>query len=346
MVELGRGGLAFSRVELPEAVVSPPDPDPSYHNATDEVVVAGAPYYGLGGCCVTDNGTVLVVVRDGTTHLAGGSLVKFTSTDDGITWSAPTEVRNNSKDIRDCDLATLANGDVILTFTERTDSEFATDFIPYAMKSTDDGVTWGSAVAITNGFSGWSFISARVLELGNGDLLAPLYGNDGTTDYCRVSKSTDGGATWSALSTIVAAGVSSRVWHEPYLTRDGTTIYCAIRSDTATGGIYLCTSTDGGATWSAPVRQFDGSGRPAIFHTQNDDLAIMYRELSSLVTAARFSFDDAASWTSPFMFNSSAEMLYGSWVDLPGNVIGAVWAVEQHSSRGDVLFDTFTYDPD
>lgn len=345
-IQVGQGGIGVSPVRRPETISPSPAPTPSYVNSSDEMVIEGSDHYAFGGCTLTGT-TVLVVVRRGTDHDVDGNLVKFTSTDYGLTWSSETTIRDNTKDIRDPDLVTLANGNVVCTFTERTNSAAATDFIPYAMVSTDGGATWGSPVVITSGFSGWGFISARVLELANGDLLAPLYGNDGTTDYCRVSKSTDGGATWTALSTVVAAGTSSRVWDEPYLTRDGSTIYCAIRSDTSTAGIYIATSADSGATWSAPVRQFDGSGRPSIFHTADDGLAILYRHTSpsSGRTAARFSFDDATTWSSPYLLNSTKWMTYGSWTDLLPHQIGCVWCVELNSVSAAALFDTFTFDP-
>jgi hypothetical protein len=339
------GVAAANRAKRPGPTPPSSASSASYLQSTDVLVKAGSPYYAFGGVAKTGS-TLVAVVRKGTDHDVDGNIVKFTSTDGGFTWGTESTVRDNTKDIRDPEIVTLSGGDMLLTFTERTNTSGSTDFVPYVSRSTDAGATWGTAVAITSGFSGWSFISAKILELANGDLLAPLYGNDGSGDYCRVSKSTNGGSSWSNLATVVAAGASSRAWNEPNLTRDGSTIYCAIRSDTSTAGIYLATSSDSGATWSAPTRQFDGSGRPAIFHTQNDDLALVYRHTdpSTGRTGVRFSFDNATSWSSPVLLNSTAVHTYGSWVDLAGNAMGVLWCVEQSSTRSDVLFDTFTYD--
>lgn len=253
--------------------------------------------------------------------------MQFTSANDGVTWSAETVLINTGKDIRDVEVTRLANDDLICTYTERSSGVGADDFTPYIIKSTDDGATWGSPVHVATSFTHATFdgfVTAKVIELANGDLLAALYGLDaggvdGTNNYCRLSKSTDAGATWADFGTIVAAGTSSRVWQEPVLLlRPNGDIYCTLRSDTEPQGIFLTVSTDDGSSWSAPTRLFDGSGRPTIFEDATGVLWICYRRQQSAngTCAVRSSADDGVTWSKPYDVDGSL-FGYGGFVSVP-----------------------------
>lgn len=338
--------LAADRIAAHAAALTVGTPafDPHYRSLTTVNVKLGSPDYSLGGCTIAPNGDVLVGVRKGPNHDVGGDIDLFRSTDDGATWDGGTIIRDTAEDLRDVALATVGSN-VICTFTKRTSGS---DFTPWAMTSTDSGATWGSPVAVTNGFAGWSFVSARIIELPNGDLLCPMYGVDASTEYARLSRSTDGGATWSAYATIVAEGMSGRAWQEPTITRDPTSglIFCALRSDTGTPGIYLASSSDDGATWSAPTRLFDGSGRPSIFWTADDLLVVMYRHTSAAsgVAAVRFSPDSGASWSPAITLGSSSVFTYGDFLDLSPSVLGLSWSVEVASGTAHTYWSTLTYD--
>lgn len=321
-----------------------------YVQTASTLIIDDASYYSFPGVTRRTDNTLFVVARVGTNHLVGGNLVKFTGNATGSSWSAPTTIIDTAKDIRDTEVMTLASGDLICTYTER--SEGLEDFVPKCMISTDDGATWGSPITITNGFTGYAFITAKIVELAGGDLLAPIYGINtggvnGTDDYCRVSRSTDGGATWSNLATIVATGTNSEAWTEPQIALKASgDLVCMIRCEDGPN-TYMSTSTDDGATWSAPVLVFPGGGRPSVMETADGALVVMNRAAGSGAPRARWSFDDGVTWSGAFAFGSPWAFVYGSWVTLLSGDLGALWSHEDGPTDMDanLMFDTFEYVP-
>lgn len=344
---LGTGGTQLSGGRRED---DPPAPIPSYDRLSSVLVADDSSYIAFPGIARLPDDSLLVVVRSGTSHFLNGNLVKYTGNSTGSSWSGPTTVIDNSNDLRDVELVKLANDDLLCTYTERSNIETAEDFVPKVIKSTDDGATWGSPVTITHGFTGWGFITSKIVELTpGGDLLAPIYGLDsggvsGSTDYCRLSKSTDGGATWSAFSTIVASGTSSKAWSEPQVAlRSNGDLVCAIRRDSG-ADTYLSTSTDDGATWSAPALIHDGGGRPSIIETPDDALMLVARtDAYPTDPIVRWSFDDGATWAS-FNLGAIWPFVYGSWIVLASGNVGLVWCVEDNSDfTADMYFDSFEY---
>lgn len=292
--------------------------------------------------------SLVVMSRQGTSHLSGGDLVRFLGNDDGSSWTGPVDIIDNSKDIRDAEVTTLASGDLICSYTDRT--EATEDFAPHVILSTDEGATWGSPITVTNGFTAWAFITGKIVELGNGDLIAPLYGQDSGggagSDYIRVSRSQDGGATWADLATVRATG-GGRAWSEPNITLlPSGDLICAIRADGSTyPETYLSTSTDDGATWSAVTFVFLGGGRPSIHYTPDAALVIAHRDTQGY-GEMRWSFDDGATWSAGSFLGISQPYVYGSWVDLISGDLGLVWGYEEGSDTdGNLRFDAFTYVP-
>ena len=118
----------------------------------------------------------------------------------------------------------------------------------YTSRSTDGGLTWGTPVAIPN-TAGMISPDKNWIVCDN-TATSPFYGNCYTEwdDYgagnrMEMSRSTDGGLTWSVAATNRAGIIGG----QPVVRPDGTVIVpIANANETAIGAF---NSTDGGATW-------------------------------------------------------------------------------------------------
>jgi hypothetical protein len=247
-----------------------------------------------GGATWTDGGTLPasvegdagdpVMARDNTTGRiyfatlgfnTGNMIQVFRSTDDGATWLAPVNGTPGGSD-EDKDWITVDNfpgpgqGNVYLV-----SRNFGSGNGIYLYRSTDQGNTWGPSggTLIISGMQG-----AFVTVSPNHSVHAFWYA--GTT--LQVRKSTDQGLTWGA-PVPVASGLVGGVNGDLGLTglRQGTATFAPFRTNEfphvavnpVSGNIYVTydndgpgsdkadvffvQSTDGGATWSAPIRVND-----------------------------------------------------------------------------------------
>jgi hypothetical protein len=212
------------------------------------------------------DGRVLVVWREGLGHVRSvGRIVAAESGDDGRTWSEPRVVVDTIYDDRDPMVVQLANGEILLSW-------FQIDWSvrPYACpgvlvaRSVDGGASWGGPVFVGSGMvqetdelwrgfrAGHIVAHGQILELPNGDLLAPVYGvfPGDQRHSASVVRSTDGGRTWPAPSEVVLERRDDREYVEPVLTLlPGGQVVGLLRTDEEAE---LVRSDDNGFTWSAP----------------------------------------------------------------------------------------------
>lgn len=244
----------------------------------------GTPANGGGFDRATD--VWLSATPDGTLHQVAlafsnvamtSAVVASRSTDGGATWSATrTLIRDGSDFFNDkCSITAdpVASHYVYAVWdrtvgTDRGPTEFA--------RSTDDGVTWEAARAIYDPGSSHQTIGNLIVVLPNGTLVnlfveLALYA-DGSVQSgsLKVIRSADHGATWSApvfVSQLLTVGTTDP--RTGAFVRDGAIVpsiaaapngalYVAWQdsrfSNGARDAIALARSTDGGSTWSAPVR--------------------------------------------------------------------------------------------
>jgi sialidase-1 len=290
------------------------------------------------------NGNLIVVYRKGSDHSGSqdGNLIYRTSADNGATWSTETTFYNHATlDARDPEVTVLADGTVIVLFFLHTEATGLGDV--YVIRSTDNGAAWGTPVALGSSFTSYEFCSAKVVELTDGTLIAPLYGNTGGDYTAYLMKSSDGGDTWGTQTTIATG--SSRSWVEPYmiLLASGV-LHCLIRTDENT--IYRSTSSDSGATWSAAASAFTGNGRPSHIETPCGALIYVGRPSGVGDPEYRTSTDKGATWSAATVLDTTGDnMVYASMVAPTYRTVLCVYGVESPSptyTESDIYSQVFT----
>jgi hypothetical protein len=214
-----------------------------------------------------------------------------TSTDGGVTWSAPMNVTNPITDSASLALGPSGTNTVYLAAVDSMNFSATTESLFFSLqKSTNNGVTWSTEsdlstlpVHLTSGLATspdqFGTVQRPVLAVDNWST-SPNEGNlylvwqDNNTGSFQgfstiaFSKSTDGGTTWTA-PVFVTGQTTSFNYVEPTLTVGPTgTIwinYYAINQSAAAGGaydLYGIASNDGGGTWTPQFRISDASSYP------------------------------------------------------------------------------------
>lgn len=208
--------------------------------------------------------------------------LKFSrSTDFAHTWSAPLTMSSGSSQSGiGCDLTTDKNGNVYY-FWPATNGKTI-----LSRKSTNGGSSFGSVVTVANTQDGYDFAipametrRAFIYASADADLSSGTYANsiyvawtdttapenfsNPANNHARiqVAYSRDGGATWTVRTPHETADANTVDRFHPWLSvgPDGKVyvmFYDTRRSPTRVGvDIFYSVSSDGGNSWSAPVRQ-------------------------------------------------------------------------------------------
>lgn len=151
------------------------------------------------------------------------------SSNGGRTFSAPTQISGNVKYDQGSRPVVGPDGSVYVFFEGAT--RLATLDSTYVVKSTDGGVSWGKPVQVSTlvdshvltdtAFRDNSYPAAAAAP--NGDLYATWTTMVGRTSTAVWSRSTDGGATWSAPANAFPAATRAAVGY-PVTQPDGSTL--------------------------------------------------------------------------------------------------------------------------
>ncbi|MSP13215.1 MAG: exo-alpha-sialidase [Chloroflexi bacterium] len=263
------------------------------------------------------NGDILVAFRDGSEHIsADGKLVTVRSRDGGKTWGEYQVLRETPyTDEREINLTQLRNG-TLLVSVYADDSYDGEDryTLPlvnpgyrgrphgiYVGRSTDNGQTWTfPETAMDPSPFKRVDVSEKIIELPNGRLLMPVYGNPqvGSRDtVSSVYASDDQGHHWRYLSTIATVPGHSPCEPAMVLTRTGRLI--VMNRTQKSGGHIQCNSDDSGQTWSTPVHtNVPGLNHPCVMQElPSGDILCIYgtrQDPAGLYAVA--SHDNGASW--------------------------------------------------
>jgi hypothetical protein len=143
-------------------------------------------------------------------------------------------------------------------------------------KSTDHGKTWGPITPMQPGFPAGGGYDASIVVQPSGVIDALIWGHQldpGTfavhPGHEYFTSSTDGGATWSPALEVDAHAGSIAIltwWIDGNLSTDATgNLYATWETQTSSADIgWLAYSTDGGSTWSAPMRVAAGNASAVI----------------------------------------------------------------------------------
>jgi hypothetical protein len=205
------------------------------------------------------------------------------SSDGGASWSAPVKVNDGKSKFERVIGAYPAidqsNGTVYVSWHDYARDRIVVD------KSIDGGNTWGQDVDVATTHTGFgqdigcvggrSQGPAHALKVGPTGALYLVYADQVVNRGFDVllTKSTDGGATWTSPVTLNDDTGAADQFHPTLTVESGsggdkvTVTFYDRRDDSSNclAHVYATRSTDGGATWTANVRQttapsnFDGN---------------------------------------------------------------------------------------
>ncbi len=223
---------------------------------------------------------------------AHDAIVASTSRDGGLTWSSPIEITADDTAGLDKESITadpyragvvwatwdrvLSPGGSLHAADQGFFSARSYKSQTFVAESTDGGLTWGAPRQIFTDSSFTGSIGGMIRILPDGTLLDGLitYGSaawkGGPCASISVLSSTDGGTTWSTKPTIIAplscgyrsptdpdTGAPVRSGGLIDMTVSGSAAYAVWEdgqpSAPAIAAVYFSSSTDDGATWSAPI---------------------------------------------------------------------------------------------
>ncbi len=240
----------------------------------------GTPFdYGAAGdpsVFWADNGIVYFACLAFDRSFARSAIVVAKSKDGGITWSKPVAVAHSETGdlVNDKEMITVDNasgspfhGRIYVAWTEFAGDPDGSPSQEVISHSSDRGKTWSKPVVLSGAPSG--------VEGSH-----PVVGPDGTVyvSWCSgaeicvngsapsqimVTKSTDGGKTWTepvaaaSLTSLPATlpGDKFRINSLPTTAVDPVNgdVYVSYAGEAQDANVYVVRSTDGGATWSKPL---------------------------------------------------------------------------------------------
>lgn len=254
--------------------IAPAEEAPQPEGLKRSLVVSGQGYFPVALRLQDDR--IAVVLRGGAGHLGvKGRLDMAFSSDEGQTWSEPVVVNDSPVDDRNPAFGQAANGDLVVGFWRtatydengRYDPKLDKPRNTWVTRSSDGGRSWSSATELDVSDIGWGSPFGKILTLPDDTMLMAVYGGPVQTDEKKVARredhsyvyrSSDRGRTWSRHGECSS---TMQLNETALLALPSGKLLAAMRA--RAGGIWLSVSTDGGKSWSQPVRVTPPNVHPA-----------------------------------------------------------------------------------
>lgn len=305
---------------------------------------------GFPGLCIAANGDILAAYRKATGHVGSKGSIYLARRTAGV-WGTPVQILADATyDLRDpSGLTTLASGRIALPyFRYPVSGTPLTDIRGLYTYSDDGGATWASPVMLATpaGYD-WVCFWGGIEECANGDLLAPGYGvNTATTFYdALLFKSVDDGANWT-LHGVMGAGASGKEYSESAVrfTTDESNLIAVLRDDPGPD-LHTTVSTDGGATWGAPVMLVGGAA-PQLLRLADGDLLLAWAERDGpMGTSVLKSRDHGATWGGwqyrVWVRTTGDDAGYCGLAEISPGVVGVVSYLDSSATQSTIRWDTF-----
>jgi hypothetical protein len=287
---------------------------------------------------LTNGRTVYRARFDGTT-----SILFEKSTDEGATFGAPVTVSASANDVMlDKPLARDAVTGRLHLLYGRSIDVGATNAILLHRYSDDEGATWSAEHVIDDGSGHGSNRFYRVaLNARNGVLFlvhtSETNGVPFSTDGLWFARSTDGGATWTAIAKLYTTGIVNPIRPDCVDLPDGT-LHLAwydpgVADGTAGGDVYYARSSDSGQTWPASPTKMTTTtdyGRPNIAASGSTILMVVMKPFGSGINSDVVQFrstDNGSTWAGPTTIAThTTGPLDHPWVVLTGQTAAVQWA--------------------
>ena len=240
------------------------------------------------GVCQCKNGDLLVAYNTYTDLSPGERIAFVRSADGGKTWGKPEagfeSVFQDGGVETGSSLTRLANGRLLLPYADgfylRPETSGDRRVLLFCPTSDDNGKTWQNTKAIS--FEGLeAFAFGKVVQLPDGTLLLPLWGSyDKYGEIASgVLKSKDSGNHWSEWRPIARRNGSET----PIVLLPDNRLIALLRqyTDDKERPFHVSYSSDGGDTWTTPVKVNLQGEAPAPHLTTKGLLLAGYRTLQS-----------------------------------------------------------------
>lgn len=274
----------------------------------------------IGNPQIANDGSNLVAIW--IDNAWGAVVVKESrSTDGGLTWSTPIEISSNSESAYAPRL--LTDGDHFFAAWGSYDSGLNIQRVLFA-SSNDGGITWGTPIEVPSSVGlytnpGMTVKNHTVTVVWSADVSPAI--------NILASTSTDDGATWGVAKVI---GFSSPNYTQPKVEDDGDTITATwFQTNGSDNLIQVASSTDNGATWSAPTTFTEpgSSTSPTLTSGGAVTTVVWSRNIGALSwIEAASSSDQGATWSAPSAISSTTQWEYSPVGATDGSTISEIWS--------------------
>ncbi len=284
---------------------------PQYQVVCDDAGVGS--YEAFPDVIKLQNGDLLCAFYAGYSHVSipnkaypkGGRIVACRSSDGGKTWGKPQTLVDSPLDDRDPSLCQLKDGTLICNFfcgqytyqgrkrVKRPEYDRTNDV--YVVRSFDNGHTWETEPRLVpSPFASSHACSSPIIELHDGTLLLPTYGNSpGKKTAVAFIRSRDRGETWGD-TTVVA---DDHNHYEPAVIQlPDKSLLCTIRPC-----MCITRSTDLGHTWT-PRKRMGIPGHASYLLRTSAGILLNAHRIPG--TSVEYSLDDGATWSKPVQIDS------------------------------------------